>query len=146
MEAFRESTDSKQFIGKFESLKIEHASKLVITPRPKILNNELANILLNSDLDTNLLIKNYWKYINTRIELMRFSKESKVAFEMFKRVYKYQIRRKEGEIINSINKEGQIITPLTKFFMKNYLKYRSQKESSSLQLNSQSWTLLNQEK
>ena len=59
--AFNDATNTRHFLENFENIKALHSNSLRITPRPRIRNNELINLLLTYPLDTNLLIKGYWK-------------------------------------------------------------------------------------
>jgi len=108
--AFEESNDCAHFIDSFRKLKLQNRGKLSITPHPKIFKNELANLLIHADLDVNVITSGYWRYVNARIESMRFSRESKEAFQMMRSVYKYHLKRKDGEIINTIVTENKIVT------------------------------------
>jgi len=54
LNSFVEAKNSKQFLEKFRNIKAQCSNSLRITPRPKIFDNNLATLLLKSDLDTNL--------------------------------------------------------------------------------------------
>ena len=86
-----------------------NAFRSKITPKKRVFINELSSLIINSDLDTNLLTNQYWRYINFRIETLRYSTNSKQAFSSLKSIYKYHLRRREGDFVKSIQLEDRII-------------------------------------
>lgn len=102
--------NSIHFLSTFNQLRSENKNRLVITPRKRLYLNETTALLFNSDADPSILRNHYWRYIVTKIEALRYSLESRTAFSLMDRIYKFHLRRRDGEIIWQIQlPDGLII-------------------------------------
>jgi len=68
------------------------------------------------------LINKYWKRFWNENESLRFSQESRIAYQNLKRILKYHLfEKRDGAIINSILKENNVITSDPKEIEQNLL-------------------------
>ena len=104
--ALKESTNTKKFLQKIDRYMALKNYSVLKTVKPKPRNRELLNKIIqiqDEDEDIERVTNNYWKELSENNEKSRFSQESKEAFAMLKRIYKYhEFDKKDGSIVSRI--------------------------------------------
>ena len=106
LDALKNSTNATSFLKNVVDKMKERHFNIMKETKIKLRKSELMERIFSverEDEDIGQLISNYWNEMNTNIEKYRYSKESKDAFNLMKRIYKYhQLDRKDGSIVNRI--------------------------------------------